>query len=357
MLHLEGVESHTVRLVLPSADLKKPVSKLLKAFAKSYGKKAGKKIDASTTFKLATFDGCGDIEATRPCSDCLGVRREVALRVLRLEPTKASEPTKTSDPEPTKATTASSSRPPRVCSCEVCGVVSRKTLRCSRCNTGSYCGSACFRKAWAAGHRKACGGGARRPPLPEPLPLSDPMIGGFSVSELLGLARGPCPEDHRAAVRRDEDAWPDAAFWAKTFRIDVVDMLWQCLPESRDLLARISDVAFRGAAPGLRPIPRPAETKTRPLAHPYFPDFIDRVSDRAAKVVLDAVRKGQLAPDAKLLEVGCGNGRFLRSLKARCPTHKLRVTGVDVREDDLDLARASPAASSPRPFDVRVRRA
>ena len=152
---------------------------------------------------------------------------------------------------------------------------------------------------------------------------------------------------------------------------------------SRDLFARISDVAFRGLPPGFAPTPRPPDTRTRPLAHPYFPDvlqpgvrrayyerreillrsepslpkrydtcdspvfraqFIDRVSDRAAEVVLDALKKGHIPARARILEVGCGNGRFLRALGTRDGAHGLRVSGVDILEADLGLARAHGGA-------------
>ena len=72
----------------------------------------------------------------------------------------------------------------------------------------------------------------------------------------------------------------------------------------------------------------------------YLPDFVDRVSDRAAEVVLDAIARGHAPKDARVLEVGCGNGRFLRAVKVRDAAHSLRVTGVDVLDEDLALARA-----------------
>ena len=72
--------------------------------------------------------------------------------------------------------------------------------------------------------------------------------------------------------------------------------------------------------------------------------FIDRVSDRAAEVVLDALKKGHIPARARILEVGCGNGRFLRALGTRDGAHGLRVSGVDILEADLGLARAHGGA-------------
>ena len=50
------------------------------------------------------------------------------------------------------------------------------------------------------------------------------MVRGFSPADLLKLARGPCPADERAAIKRELHRWPDAAFWAGVFEMDPVDM-------------------------------------------------------------------------------------------------------------------------------------
>ena len=59
------------------------------------------------------------------------------------------------------------------------------------------------------------------------------------------------------------------------------------------------------------------------------------MSDRAAEVVLDALKKGHIPARARILEVGCGNGRFLRALGARDGAHGLRVSGVDILPSEL----------------------
>lgn len=294
VLHYEaGARSHSIKLQLPAAKLRLPAATLLKAFSKSYAKKVKSGWQEVGGFRLATADGTA-IDPSARCDEILGLKPETVMHVKRTDAAPAVE----AEARPAAAAPAA---PPRA-------------------------------------------DPPREELLPAPLPLSDPAVGGFSPGELLALSHGPCPAESRAAVAADLDFWPDAKFWAAAFGLDAADMLWQRLPQSRDLFARISDAAFRGAYESIPAAARPPATRTHPLAHGYFPDFIDRVSDRAATILFDAVDAGFLARDARVLEVGCGNGRFSRSLEARRPGHGLRLFGLDVV--DCDLARAH--GGSPR---------
>ena len=40
-------------------------------------------------------------------------------------------------------------------SCEVCGEIAPKTMRCTRCLNGDYCSNSFFKKAWPE-HKKIC---------------------------------------------------------------------------------------------------------------------------------------------------------------------------------------------------------
>ena len=277
-----SIRSFSVKVDVPDKRRHKNAAKTLaKAFAKSYGEKVGREVDPANLSlecngtKLSSDATCGELLDSQRIMICVRERKAPAARAAApangttaaaapsaaapakssvadaAAPAKkwASAPAKKTAAAPAKeaaapaasaaetwaksaaanwAPPARKAAPPAPAApvdddarrCEACGAAPAKPLRCSACNAGTFCGRACFRRAWPA-HRERCAASKR---TPFRLPRDDPMVRGFSPADLLELARGPCPADERAAIKRELHRWPDAAFWAGVFDMDPVDM-------------------------------------------------------------------------------------------------------------------------------------
>ena len=277
-----SIRSFSVKVDVPDKRRHKNAAKTLaKAFAKSYGEKVGREVDPANLSlecngtKLSSDATCGELLDSQRIMICVRERKAPAARAAApansttaAAAPSAAAPAKSSVADaaaPAKKPAAAPARKPAAAPakeaaapaasaaetwaksaaanwapparkaappapaapldddarrCEACGAAPAKPLRCSACNAGTFCGRACFRRAWPA-HRERCAASKR---TPFRLPRDDPMVRGFSPADLLELARGPCPADERAAIKRELHRWPDAAFWAGVFEMDPVDM-------------------------------------------------------------------------------------------------------------------------------------
>ncbi|KAH8059129.1 hypothetical protein JL722_5683 [Aureococcus anophagefferens] len=286
-----SIRSFSVKVDVPDKRRHKNAAKTLaKAFAKSYGEKVGREVDPANLSlecngtKLPSDATCGELLDSQRIMICVRERKAPAARAAA----------------PANSTTAAARARPR-----------RRNAR----------------SPTRPRRQKAAAAPAKKP-----------------AARAKKTAAAPAKEAARRRERRDlgeergrelgaagEESGPAGAGRAGRRRREALRGVRRGAGEAAAVL-RVQ----RGHV--LRPGVLPARVARAPGA------FIDRVSDRAAEVVLDALKKGHIPARARILEVGCGNGRFLRALGARDGAHGLRVSGVDILEADLGLARAHGGA-------------
>ena len=272
--------------------------------------------------------------------------------------------------------------------CAMCGMddghVYGGLRRCGRCKTTWYCTAECQRAHWPA-HRCNCEAIAARgglklltasgkaaqvavdaakaylalPPSlrawslrPEAAAMREDSRFVKTGNALLDASCGGAQAKIRDVVDAEARSfWPDAVAWGALLDVAPCDVLFQQPPAAAALLAHVCDLAFDGAFGASAPRPAGLEVGS-PAAlydHAYFPDFRDPTPDVVARVVADAVGKGWLAADARVLEVGVGTGAFCRALHRRLPNHALTLDGLNGTSDDDDrdlaVARAHGASS------------